>query len=245
MCGRFSLFEPPDLVEARFEAQFDYPYERRYNAAPGQTLPVITDEHPDAIQAVEWGLVPPWADERDDAPTPINARGETVAETASFRQSFAGVDGHVDPEGEAAGRCLVLADGFYEWGATDDGKQPYRIARHDDEPFALAGLWTRWQPSTAQATLAGFEDGGDPDLVQTFAIVTTDANEVVEPIHDRMPVVLDRERERTWLTVEPEDAAELLTPAPADWLRAYPVSRAVNDPSNDRRSVVEEVDLPG
>jgi len=244
MCGRFSLFDPPDFVEARFDAQFDYPYERRYNAAPGQALPVITDERPEAIQAVEWGLVPPWADDRDDAPTPINARAETAAEKASFRQSFAGVAEDADAEGAAAGRCLVLADGFYEWGETNDGKRPSRIARRDDEPFAMAGLWTRWRPATAQASLESFDDA-DPDLVRTFAIVTTDANDVVEPIHDRMPVVLGPESERRWLTAEPDEAADLLVPAPEDWLRAYPVSRSVNDPSNDSRSVVEEVDRPG
>jgi putative SOS response-associated peptidase YedK len=248
MCGRFSLFQPPDAVEERFDASFDYPYQRRYNAAPGQALPVIPDERPQAIQAVEWGLVPLWADDRTDAPTPINARSETAAEEITFRQSFAGADPVGDPDDEAAGRCLVLADGFYEWGETADGKQPYRITRADEAPFAMAGLWTRWQPPGDQTDLAAFTEGGDagdPDPIQTFAILTCEANETVGEVHDRMPVILDPADEREWLTADPEVAEDLLVAAPDEWLRIYPVSRAVNDPSNDRPAVVEAVDVPG
>lgn len=258
MCGRFSLFAPPERVEERFDATFAYPYERRYNAAPGQRLPVVTDEHPAEIRAVRWGLVPTWADDEPD-PELINARAETVGEKPSFRASFAGFDGGDDadertadgedePGREAAGRCLVLADGFYEWGEAEWGKQPYRIARVDDEPFAMAGLWTRWRPPTAQTGLGEFAAGdpdGTPDLVETFAIVTTDANAAVAEIHDRMPVVLPPAAEREWLTAGPDEAGALLEPCPAELLRVYPVSRAVNDPSNDGRSVVQEIDTPG
>ena len=249
MCGRFSLFAPPDLVEARFEAEFAYPYQRRYNAAPGQALPVVTDERPAAIQAFEWGLVPLWADEREDVGTLINARGETAAEKPSFRQSMAGVGADADPTSEAAGRCLVLADGFYEWGeSADGGKQPYRITRTDDDPFAMAGLWTRWRPATTQTGLGAFgsgDEGEGDDLVRTFAIVTTDANAAVDEIHDRMPVILAADDERRWLEGDVDAAADLLGPAPVEGLRVYPVSRAVNDASNDRPAVVEEVDVPG
>jgi putative SOS response-associated peptidase YedK len=248
MCGRFSLFQPPEAVEERFDAAFDYPYERRYNAAPGQALPVITDERPHAIQAVEWGLVPLWADDRSDAPTPINARSETAADKNTFRQSFAGADPGGDPDEEAAGRCLVLADGFYEWGERDGDKQPYRITRSDEEPFAMAGLWTRWQPPGDQTDLSAFAAGGadsDPAPVQTFAILTCEANETVGEIHDRMPVVLDSETERDWLTLDPAPAADVLVSAPDELIRRYPVSRSVNDPSNDRPAVVEAVDAPG
>ncbi|MFB6309712.1 MAG: SOS response-associated peptidase [Salinirussus sp.] len=248
MCGRFSLFRPPDVVEERFDAEFAYPYERRYNAAPGQQLPVITDERPTTIQAAEWGLIPLWADTRDDAPTPINARGETAHEKPTFRQSFSGASYDDTSTGEAAGRCLVLADGFYEWGTTSEGKQPFRLTRPDDQPFAMAGLWTRWQPSSDQTGLNEFVDGGsggDPDPILTFAIITTDANDVVAEIHDRMPVILAPEQEERWLTAEPDDARTFLVPAPDDALSMYPVSRSVNDPSNDSPDVVERVDLPG
>jgi len=248
MCGRFTLFQPPRRVEERFDASFDYPYERRYNAAPGQALPVITDERPDRIRALEWGLVPTWAEARDDVGTLINARAETVAEKPSFREAFAGVDPAAGPDAEAAGRCLVLADGFYEWTDTDDGRRPYRITRRDDDPFAMAGLWSRWRPPGTQTGLAEFGTGGptdEPALVETFTIVTTAANGVVGELHDRMPVVLRPADERRWLTAGVEEARSLLQPAPDAWLRAYPVSREVNDPSNDRAAVVEEVDLPG
>lgn len=248
MCGRFSLFQPPDAIEERFDASFDYPYERRYNAAPGQALPVITDERPHTIQAVEWGLVPLWADNRADAPTPINARSETAAEKSTFRQPFAGAGQEGDTGEEAAGRCLVLADGFYEWGEADDGKQPYRITRADEEAFAMAGLWTRWRPSSDQTDLSTFGEGGEPpetELVQTFAILTCEANETVGEIHDRMPVILDPASEREWLTADSDAAGNVLVPAPDESLRIYPVSRSVNDPSNDRPAVVDAVDVPG
>jgi putative SOS response-associated peptidase YedK len=246
MCGRFSLFAPKDAIEERFEATFAYPYERRYNAAPGQFLPVITDEAPDTIRAFEWGLVPTWAEDDDHAP--INARAETADQKSSFSESFSGVDPAADPDGEAAGRCLVLADGFYEWAETDGTKQPYRITRVDDEPFALAGLWSRWQPPAAQTGLDAFAEGGpdaDPALRETFTILTTEPNDVVAPLHDRMAVVLDPEDERRWLTADADEAEALLDPCPAERLRAYPVSAAVNDPSNDVPSVVREIDTPG
>ncbi len=246
MCGRFSLFAPLEDLEERFDAKFEYPYERTYNAAPGQFLPVITDEHPDRIQAFTWGLVPTWAD--DDSHSPINARAETAAEKPSFRESFQGFDGSAGGDAEAAGRCLVLADGFYEWTETDGERQPYRITRVDDEPFALAGLWTRWRPPQTQTGLDAFAAGGpdgEPDLVETFTILTTEPNDVVAPLHDRMAVVLSPDEERSWLTADAADAQALLEPCPASLLRAYPVSRAVNDPVNDAPNVVQEIDTPG
>ena len=252
MCGRFSLFAPAEDIEERFDAAFDYPYERRYNAAPGQALPVVTDEAPEWIQAAEWGLIPTWAD--DDGHAPINARAETVADKPSFRDAFAGRDADGGPtadqeRAEAAGRCLVLADGFYEWGEDADGeRRPYRITRVDDEPFAMAGLWTRWRPPGTQTDLGTFAGEGptaEPSLRTTFTIVTTEANDAVGRVHDRMPVILARADERRWLSADRAPAGDLLVPSPAADLRVYPVSRAVNDPSNDVPSVVGEVDAPG
>lgn len=249
MCGRFSLFAPAEDIEERFGATFDYPHERRYNAAPGQALPVVTDETPERIQAAEWGLIPTWAD--DDGHAPINARAETLAEKPSFRDAVAGVEtaGESADPGEAAGRCLVLSDGFYEWGQDADGeRRPYRITRVDDEPFAMAGLWTRWRPPGTQTDLGEFAGDGptaEPSLRTTFTVVTTEANDAVGRIHDRMPVILARADERRWLSADRANAGHLLVPCPAADLRVYPVSRKVNDPSNDVPSVVQEVDAPG
>ncbi|WP_254765933.1 SOS response-associated peptidase [Salinilacihabitans rarus] len=232
MCGRYTLFVDPDDLEERFDATFAEPFEPRYNAAPGQRLPVIADDEPETIHTLEWGFVPPWAD--DDANAPINARAETVAETPTFRDAYRR-DG-------AAGRCLVLADGFYEWVETKDGKRPYRVAFEDGRPFAMAGLRARWEPPTTQASLAAFGDGADPedDGRETFAVVTTEPNDLVADLHHRMAVVLDPGDERRWLTGD--DPSDLLAPHPAEEMRADPVSTAVNSPANDDPSLVEPVE---
>ena len=236
MCGRYSLFTAPEELEARFDARFAYEFEPRYNAAPSQELPVITATASDTIQRLEWGFVPRWAD--DSADGHINARAETVDEKPAFARAY---EGDADAESPTGGRCLVLADGFYEWADTDDGKRPYRVALEDDRPFAMAGLWERWTPDTVQTGLGSFgggSPGADPDPVDTFTILTTEPNAVVEPLHHRMAVVLEPDRETAWL----EEADVPLEPAPADDFRAYPVSTAVNDPSNDRPGLVREVD---
>ncbi|WP_254840796.1 SOS response-associated peptidase [Natronomonas marina] len=235
MCGRYTLFAPPEELEERFDARFDFEFEPRYNAAPSQELPVVTGDESDVIQRLEWGLVPRWAD--DDTDRHINARAETVEDKPAFRQAYRGADG----DGETAGgRCLVIADGFYDWADTGDGKRPYRVALEDDRPFAMAGLWERWTPDTVQTGLGTFGGDGpdeEPNPVETFTVLTTEPNAVVEPLHHRMAVVLDPGEEAAWL-----DGGEVpLDPAPADEFRAYPVSTAVNDPSNDRSELVREV----
>jgi putative SOS response-associated peptidase YedK len=245
MCGRYSLFVPPNDLADRFDLQGVEGYEPRYNAAPSQSLPVITDGQPGTLQSMEWGLVPAWADSRDDGGH-INARAETLSETASFRDAF-----EQDADGPlATGRCLVPADGFYEWTETGSGKQPYRVTLADDEPFAMAGLWAQWEPPTTQTGLDAFtgngsDDGGaaDPgtEVVETFTIVTTEPNAVVEPLHHRMAVILREDAEKRWLQGSPGEAQSLLEPYPAERIRSYPVSTAVNDPANDSPTVVEEI----
>jgi putative SOS response-associated peptidase YedK len=236
MCGRFSLFAPPDDIEERFGATFDFEFEPRYNAAPRQELAVITGDEPDTIQRMEWGLVPSWADDRSDFEF-INARAETVADKRSFSEAY------------EQRRCIVPADGFYEWADGDGGKQPHRVALADDGLFAMAGLWERWTPEQTQTGLGDFTGGtgdagpdADPDPVETFTILTTEPNEVVGDLHHRMAVVLDSDREETWLTGE-TGAGDLLEPYPAAEMRSYPVSTAVNDPSNDSPEVVREVEV--
>ncbi|WP_128476743.1 SOS response-associated peptidase [Halorussus pelagicus] len=216
MCGRTSLFADPELVRERFDAEPTRPLEPRYNVSPGQDHPVVRNDDPDAIRFPTWGLVPSWS---DDSPSSghINARAETLAEKPSFREAF------------AERRCLVLADGFYDWKPTPTGKQPYRIEREDRAPFAFAGLW---EP---------LEDGPD-DRNATFTIVTTEPNAVVSEVHHRMPVMLSPGEERRWLDADSEsDLADLLDPYPAAEMHAYPVSSGVNDPANDGPELIEEV----
>ncbi|MEF8915093.1 SOS response-associated peptidase [Natronomonas sp.] len=227
MCGRYSLFTPPSELESRFDATFKVDFEPRYNAAPSQQLPVITDEAPESFQRLEWGLLPEWADESDEGY--INARAETVDEKPAFAEAY------------ERRRCIVPADGFYEWADRGDGKRPYRVAYEDDRPFGMAGLWERWTPDTQQTGLDAFgsedADHGEADPIETFTILTTEPNSVVEPLHHRMAVILDPGEERAWL--DGEDVP--LDPAPTEEFRSYPVSTAVNDPANDRPELVRPV----
>lgn len=223
MCGRYSLFTPREELRERFGVVPDESLEARYNCAPGQDLPVVTGEE---MERFRWGLVPSWADE---APTDrINARAETIAETPSFADAF------------ERRRCLVPADGFYEWVGERGGKQPYRVAFGDDRPFAMAGIWERWRPPTRQTGLGEFagEEASDPEPLDSFAVVTTEPNDLVADLHHRMAVILAPDEEETWLSGTPEEAATLLDPYPADEMTAYPVSRRVNDPRNDSPDLV-------
>jgi putative SOS response-associated peptidase YedK len=230
MCGRYSLFTPAEELEERFGASFPRPVEPRYNCAPGQQLPVVAGDEPDRFSFKGWGLVPSWAD--DSSTSFINARAETVREKRSFAEPF------------ESRRCLVPADGFYEWVEEEGGKQPYRVAYTDDRPFAMAGLWERWTPPTRQTGLAEFggDDEGEPETRETFTVVTTEPNAVVADLHHRMAVVLSPEEESTWLHGDPEEAFQLLDPAPADDWEAYPVSTRVNSPTNDGPELVEAVE---
>jgi putative SOS response-associated peptidase YedK len=251
MCGRYSLFTPPDTIESAFDAAFDQEFEPRYNAAPSQSLPVIADTDHDTIGRMEWGFVPTWADDRSEFEF-INARAETLAEKPSFEAAFEGGLQSAASGGAGgtvtAGRCLVPADGFYEWTDVDGETRPYRVTLTDERPFAMAGLWARWTPSQTQTGLDAFGGGGadgaaaDPQPVETFAIVTTEPNAVVAELHHRMAVMLDPGEADRWLTAAPDEAAAMLDPYPAAEMRAYPVSTAVNDPSNDRPVVAEEID---
>ncbi|MFB6139563.1 MAG: SOS response-associated peptidase [Halosimplex sp.] len=236
MCGRYSLFAPPADIEERFDATFDDEFEPRYNAAPSRALPVISGDEPETIQRMEWGLVPEWADDRSDFEF-INARAETIRTKRSFANAY------------ESRRCLVPADGFYEWAETGDGKQPYRVTVGDGDLFAMAGLWARWTPPQTQTGLGDFGGGsgpdGDPDAVETFTVITTEPNGTVADLHHRMAVVLSPEEEEQWLTGDPDEVEGLLDPYPADAMRTYPVSTAVNDPANDSPAVLEEVDFGG
>jgi len=232
MCGRYSLFAPPGEIEARFDAAFAFEFEPTYNAAPSQALPVITDAADETIQRMEWGLVPSWADDRSDHGH-INARAETVTEKPAFADAY------------EARRCLVPSDGFYEWTDSGGGKQPYRVSLPDDDLFAMAGLYERWEPPRRQTGLGEFGTGGgggQDEVVETFTVLTTEPNETVGQLHHRMAVVLDPDEEATWLHGDPETVRDLLDPYGGP-MRSYPVSTAVNDPANDTPAVLERTDV--
>ena len=209
MCGRFSLTANEAELNLRFELEGgEAPYVPRYNGAPTQLLAVITGESPHRLSYHRWGLIPPWAKDISIGNKMINARAETITEKASFRTPL------------FSRRCLVPADGFYEW-QQDAGKQPYRIFVKSNKLFAMAGLWERWKSP-------------EGELVESFNIITTEANEFMKPIHNRMPVILKRADEKTWL--ESKDSAEILSllrPYAAGDMDAYPVSKLVNSPRNE------------
>lgn len=221
MCGRFSLAVAQSVLEDRFDATAVEPLRPRYNIAPGDDLAVIPNDAPDDITCFEWGLLPPWVEDPTTFPMPINARAETLTEKPTFREAF------------ERRRCLVLADGFYEWAGSRGSKRPYRVTRIDGEPFAMAGLWERWRPPNAA-------DTGEQTPRKTVTIITTDANDLVGEIHDRMPVILDSTEKSHWLDAgDLADRTSLLDPSPAEQFELAAVSTAVNDPSNDDPSVLE------
>ena len=214
MCGRMSLFKPSKEIGVRFGVEPGRDYTPRYNIAPQQRLDVVTDLDVDEMDRFQWGLRPHWVDDPDDWGHPINARAETVDSKPSFRAAF------------AERRCLVVADGFYEWQGESGKKRPYRVHRADDDLFAFAGLWESW--------------GENGDELQTVTIITTEPNDTMEPIHDRMPVMLEPDDEARWL--EEDDPAELkamLDPYPDELTDAYEISTKVNSPSNDSPDIIE------
>jgi len=213
MCGRFTLFVVGvDLAEVMgLDAPVDL--KPRYNIAPGQEVLAIRAGAKAQREPcfLHWGLIPSWAKDSKIAYKLINARGETVHEKPSFRAAF------------SKRRCLLAADGFYEWQGQGKRKQPYHIRMKTGSAFALAGLWERWEP-----------EGGDP--VESCTIITTAPNALLEPIHDRMPVILPPEHHEIWLTAGPDHGAtlrELLKPYPDEAMEAVAVSTLVNKPSVD------------
>ena len=238
MCGRYTLFADAEALESRFGASFGERYEPSYNRAPGQRLPVLTNADPERATWMKWGLTPRWADESFDL---INARAETLREKRSFADAY------------ESRRCLVPADGFYEWVESDGRKRPYRVAFTDDRPFAMAGLYERWQPPTPETTQTGlgaFGGGSDENPndalddegpIETFTIVTTEPNELVADLHHRMAVVLDPDEESTWLHGSTDAVENLLNPYPATEFHAFPVSTRMNAAGVDGPDLIEPI----
>ncbi len=216
MCGRFSLTTPWELIKKRFDVNMPvHDYRPRYNAAPGQELWVIPEETPNDAQLFHWGLVPFWANDPKIGTRLINARAETIAEKPAFRIPF------------KKHRCLVLADGFYEWDKKGARRVPYRVVLKNEKPFALAGICDYWKDETGKE-------------LRSFSIITTDANQLIATIHDRMPVILLPHDEKVWLDpgLDLMKALKMLRPYPAHDMKMYPVSTLVNNPKNDLPQVI-------
>jgi putative SOS response-associated peptidase YedK len=218
VCGRYTLATPdPAAVRARFPIGEAVEIWRRYNVAPADdVLAVTTDrEGRPRGELLRWGLVPSWSDNQNSRLKMINARVETVAERPAFRTAFERF------------RCLIVADGFYEWSAPPEGgpKRAFHITRSDRELFAFAGLWSIWTPPGDEET---------PKL-RSCSIITTVANSVVAPLHDRMPVILERDAEEGWLdpATPRELLVEMLAPLPAEETAVTAVGPAVNDARYD------------
>ena len=210
MCGRYSLTKLPETEVLVNEDGDVVEWEPRYNIAPTNLCPIKSMHRPDVLQLYRWGLIPFWAKDEKIGYRMINARAETLAEKPSFRNAL------------EKGRCLVFADGFYEWKGKGKEKQPYRIHIKEKEPFMMAGLTERWQAPSGE-------------IIHSFTIITTEPNVLTSEVHDRMPVILDPDSARHWLSlsIRKEDALGLLQTYPADGMDMYQVDRAVGNVRND------------
>lgn len=220
MCGRYTLSQPGEILE-QLEVINREPLAARYNVAPTQNAPTVRAGRAGReLAQLRWGLVPGWAQDAAIGNKMINARGETAAEKPSFKSAL------------KKRRCLVLTDGFYEWKKLGSAKQPYHIRFPDRRPFVFAGLWERWTRG--------------PEPLETFTILTIDANDTLRELHHRMPVIFGPEQIAPWLDPTVEDLgllSSLLKPWAGDPLELVPVSRLVNSPSNDRPEVLEPVSV--
>jgi putative SOS response-associated peptidase YedK len=218
MCGRFAFTETKiETLKKRFDIKKAPPVlHPRYNISPTQDIYAILNESPDALSVIRWGLVPFWAKDIKIGSRMINARAETLAEKPAFRSSIKNK------------RCLILADSFYEWKRELRSKRPFRIMLKDESLFAFAGIWDAWEK--------------DGNHLTSCAIITTDSNSIVSPIHDRMPVILSRENEKAWISdISVKGALSMLKPYDPKSMRAYEISALVNSPSNDTPKVLEPI----
>ena len=228
MCGRLVIDLSPEMITEIYGIikKIDRELNPRYNVVPSQTIPIVREdvEGSRELTFVRWGLIPSWAKDISIGNSLINARSETAAEKPSFRSAF------------KRRRCVIPSGGFYEWQRQDGKrKQPWYFRMADGSPVSIAGLWEHWQ-------------GSDGQIIESCSILTTSANELMAPIHDRMPVILSHEDHATWLNPKLTDGAPLKAlcrPCPADLLNAYPVSPMVNSPKNDSADCIEPIRIFG
>jgi putative SOS response-associated peptidase YedK len=220
MCGRFAQRSDPKRLAKEFKVEEVPQAEARYNVAPTQEILAVRQLADGREMAFfKWGLVPSWAKDVSMGARLINARSETVQEKSSFREAF------------KQRRCIIPADGFYEWQRTEGKKQPFFFRMRDERPFGFAGLWERWEGEGGQA-------------INSCTILTTEANEVLQPVHDRMPVILHPDEYEMWLDPDVrilDSIKEMLRPYPAEEMTGYPVSTSINSPGHQGAELIERV----
>ena len=217
MCGRYTITLDPALLQQEFDlSNIPSEWKPRYNVAPTQDVPVVNNSETRNVLMMRWGLIPGWAKDASIGQRLINARSETLQEKPSFRRAF------------NQRRCLILADGFFEWQRRDEKAPKVPIFFHliNKDPFAFAGLWESWHESAEKEILS-------------CTIITCEPNELVGKVHNRMPVILDKNNCWDWLKEkEPARLRTLLTPYPAEKMSSYPVSRYVNNPKLDLQECI-------
>ncbi|MCL1471175.1 SOS response-associated peptidase [Argonema antarcticum] len=222
MCGRFSFTQSEKIVAEIFQLASVPTLSPRYNIAPTQPVPTVlvdSDDKNRQLKMLRWGLIPSWSKDIKIGAKLINARAETVAEKPAFRSAF------------KRRRCLILADGFYEWQEQEGKKQPFYFRLQDGKPFAFAGLWERWSK-------------GEDEAIASCTILTTQSNELMGPIHHRMPVILDPKDYDKWLDPEvqkPESLQSLLQPYKSEEMTFYPVTTKVNNAKTDSPDCIKKV----
>lgn len=222
MCGRFTLTTPASLITQLFHLSSIPDLEPRYNVAPSQTIATVaipSKQEGRQFQWMRWGLIPSWAKDEKIGYRTINARVETLAEKPSFRTAI------------KQRRCLIVADGFYEWKSEGKKKQPYYFQLQEGQVFAFAGLWDKWQSPAGES-------------IVSCTIITTEANEVVRPVHERMPVILPEKDWDAWLDLsltEPQEILPLLKPYASEVMQVNPVSLKVNSPAHEGRDCIQVI----
>jgi putative SOS response-associated peptidase YedK len=222
MCGRFTITKKQQALAERYNAEIEGVINEIYNAAPSQKLPVVTNEAPDKIKLFRWGLIPSSARDMSIGNKLINAQAETLLEKPSYKEN---IKRH---------RCLVPADGFYEWKKLGRTPQPYRITMQNEDLFSFAGLWDEWQDTIGNTFFS-------------FTVITTTANSLIQPIHSRMPVILEPELEKYWLdnSLPMDDVLNMLKPYSSDKMKYYPVSKAVNSALVNSPDLITPVKIDG
>jgi putative SOS response-associated peptidase YedK len=221
MCGRFALKTPPRTIQEHFQLPETVDLSPRYNIAPSQEIAAVRllpEKGIRQLDMLHWGLIPHWARDMKIGYRMINARAETLAQKPSFRAAF------------KKRRCLIIADGFYEWKHAGKAKQPFYVHLKNGAVFAFAGLWESWHSP-------------DGSTLESCTIITTSANELISEIHDRMPVILPPSQYGSWLQVStPEQSLQqLFAPYPAEAMEAYRVSAEVNSPRNDTPACIKAI----